>query len=59
MLLRDSDTNRDQEMNSKDKTGVSDPQEHSDRARVSLRQNWHEGGLSKALEGIRGEGGKT
>lgn len=43
-------------MNSKDKTGVSDTQEHSDRARVSLRQNWWEGGLSKALEDIRGEG---
>lgn len=46
-------------MNSKDMTGVSDTQEHSDRARVNLRQNWWEGGLSKAIENIRGEGGEN
>lgn len=44
-------------MNSRDKTVIGDSQEHSDRARAPLRRDWWEGGLIKALEGIRGEGG--
>lgn len=46
-------------MNSKDKTVVSDTQEHSERARASLRRGWREEGLSRTLEGIRGEGGEN